>query len=259
MPTREDMRGLAQEIIKSYDTRARDVAQIRKATQAQLKEFDESHQAMARRQRTELANQRSKLATGVANQLHELDTAHQAMAQELRANLTRERSNLATSVENQLQELATAHRAMARELRADLGKVKPGLAEMEERRKAEVNAWMGEVAGAHAAAQKEWQNLVVTMQAKRGAAVAVAEAPTPAPAVAPVGEAKAWEEPEGEGVGDGGLLDQVFAYLADHPDGTRLVELEREFGLNRLESGRVVRSLIDDGKVEKRDLLYFAI
>ena len=73
------------------------------------------------------------------------------------------------------------------------------------------------------------------------------------PRVAPPVEAVVEEAPVG------GLRDRVFAYLADHPDGTRLTELEAEFGLSRIEMARVVRGLIDDNKVEKRELLYFAI
>jgi len=57
----------------------------------------------------------------------------------------------------------------------------------------------------------------------------------------------------------GELRDSVFAYLAGHPDGTKLVELEAEFGVTRIEMARMVRELMDDNLVEKRDLLYFAI
>lgn len=57
----------------------------------------------------------------------------------------------------------------------------------------------------------------------------------------------------------GELRDRVFAYLADHPDGTKLVELEEEFGVARIQIAKVIRALMDDNKVEKRDLLYFAI
>lgn len=55
------------------------------------------------------------------------------------------------------------------------------------------------------------------------------------------------------------LRDRVFEYLANHPDRTRMVELEREFGLPRIQMARILRNLIDENKVEKRDLLYFAI
>ncbi len=57
----------------------------------------------------------------------------------------------------------------------------------------------------------------------------------------------------------GELHDRVFAYLADYPDGTKLAELEAEFGVSRIEMARVVRALMDDNKTEKRELLYFAL
>jgi len=57
----------------------------------------------------------------------------------------------------------------------------------------------------------------------------------------------------------GGLRDRVFAYLANHTNGTKLTELEEEFGIARIEMARVVRELMDDNKVEKREQLYFAI
>lgn len=55
------------------------------------------------------------------------------------------------------------------------------------------------------------------------------------------------------------LGDRVFQYLANHPDGTRLTEIEREFGLGRLQAARVIRHLTDEGKAEKRDRCYYAI
>jgi len=57
----------------------------------------------------------------------------------------------------------------------------------------------------------------------------------------------------------GELRDRVFAYLTDHPDGTKLAKLEAEFGVSRIEMARVVRTLMDDNKTEKRELLYFTI
>lgn len=54
------------------------------------------------------------------------------------------------------------------------------------------------------------------------------------------------------------LRDRFFAYLADHPDGVRLVEIQRQFWLSRLGSAQVVRNLIKEWKARKQDLLYFA-
>ncbi|MDO8688792.1 MAG: hypothetical protein Q7R39_02050, partial [Dehalococcoidia bacterium] len=55
------------------------------------------------------------------------------------------------------------------------------------------------------------------------------------------------------------LRQQVFSYLADHPDGVRMTDLEREFGVIRLQMVRLLKGLIDENTVKKEDLLYFAI
>jgi len=54
------------------------------------------------------------------------------------------------------------------------------------------------------------------------------------------------------------LRDRVLSYLADYPEGSRLLELEKEFGVARIRIARVSRELMDDNLVAKRELLYFA-
>jgi small-conductance mechanosensitive channel len=203
--------------------------------------------------------------------MEEVTSAHQAMAKELRANLSKGHADLGASVASQLQELDRAHSAMARQQQERLAKVHGDLDRAEARRKASVKSWMEEVAGAHAAAREEWQNLTATMQAKR-AGVAVAEAlpevAPPPPAVeeavpaAPVAEA-AEEEEEAAEVGEvteelASLGRRFFEYLANHPAGTRLTELEHGFGLGRFQAARVIRHLMNEGKAKKQGLLYFA-
>ena len=53
------------------------------------------------------------------------------------------------------------------------------------------------------------------------------------------------------------LRNRVLTYLANHPDGTKLVELEEEFGTARIQLVNIIHALIDKHKVEKRDMLYF--
>ena len=55
------------------------------------------------------------------------------------------------------------------------------------------------------------------------------------------------------------LRNRVLAHLANHPDGAKLTEMEEEFGIARIQMARTIRVLIDDSKVEKRGLFYFAI
>ena len=67
------------------------------------------------------------------------------------------------------------------------------------------------------------------------------------------------EESAAGGAPFGELRDRIFVYLADHPDGTKLPELEEEFGVARILIARVIRELMDDNLVTKRELLYYAI
>jgi len=45
--------------------------------------------------------------------------------------------------------------------------------------------------------------------------------------------------------------DRLLAYLAQHAEGAKLVELEPEFGLSRPQLGKHLRNLVDSGKVVK--------
>lgn len=55
------------------------------------------------------------------------------------------------------------------------------------------------------------------------------------------------------------LRSRAFEYLAGRPDGTRLTELEQAIVISRIQMARIVRSLMDEGKAEKRGQLYFAV
>ena len=262
MPTKEEMHNLGQGIIASFEARTAGIASMREEVREQLGELDRNHQAMARRQRTDLARGRADLKANVNAQLHDLGQGHAA--------LTVQEGRRKVEVNTWLHEVDQAHQAMGRQLRADLAHgradlqqqvgelrsdLKRGcssLSRTEARRKGEVHAWMGQVAAEHAGARQEWHRLVHTMAGKRnsapaGAGPAVEEEHAVARAV--VGAVT--EELTALG-------DRVFQFLANHPDGARLTEIEREFGLGRLQAGRVVRHLMDEGKAEKRDLSYFA-
>ena len=125
--------------------------------------------------------------------------------------------------------------------------------------KTATQAQLRKLAEEQAGARDEWQTLTATMQAQGvGAAVEV----KPAEAVAAPAE-----EITEEGVAEitpitpetADIRGRTFEYLANHPDGTKLVELEQEFGVSRIEMARLLKDLMAENKVEKRELLYFAI
>ena len=242
---------------------------------AQLTQLDGAHHAMTQELRAGLAKGHSDLAGGVAAQLTQLDGAHHAITQELRAGLAKGHSDLAGGVAAQLTQLDAAHQTMTQELRSHLAEARSGLVRTEGSRKSRIRTWIHGVAATHAGARDAWQNLAAIMQEKRAAPTSSDGAPVPlylagrlpASPGLPAGQAGETmeipvEEAAGNGEEDGSLAilaNSAFAYLADHPDGARLANLEKELGLGRFQMNRVVRRLTDRGKVEKRDLLYFAI
>jgi len=259
MPTREEMRSLAEEIVGSYADRVAGIAQLRETVKLDLKGFHDSRTAMAKELRADL----SKVWANLAKDERE----RQAEVHEFRGELARIIAEGKAAVKTLLTEFDSAHQAMSNQLRADLAKGEEG--RLREARalkqelvrgvakiKSAVSAQLKEFADIQAGARDEWQTLTATMQAQRvGAAVEVKPSEVvAAPAMEMTEEEVAEITPE-----TADIRDRAFEYLANHPDGTRLVELEQEFGLARIKLVRVVRGLIDENKVEKRDMLYFAI
>jgi alpha-D-ribose 1-methylphosphonate 5-triphosphate synthase subunit PhnG len=251
MPTKEEMRSLGEEIVRSYEDRISGVARVKEAE--------------AERKRTgakEIAQRRSD----VGAMLKGFDDAHAAMSNELKADLAKvapalreseakrkrteakEIAQRRSDVGTMLKGFDDAHAAMSNELKADLAKVAPALRESEAKRKRteakeiaqrklDVSTMLKEFDEEQAGARDEWYKLTATMQAKRGGVAVEAKPPETVAA----------------------LRAQVFEYLANHPDGTKLVELAEEFGVARIQMAKVVRNLMDENKIEKRALLYFAV
>ena len=182
--------------------------------------------------------------TEVASQLGE----YAAMAPERR-----------TEVASQIGEYA----AMAPERRAEVASQIGEYAAMAPERRAEVASQIGEYAAMAPERRAEvWGGVVTVVPSAAPSPVVERPAftpPVPLTEEGPEEEAVEWAE-VGEVTAEfASLTDRVFQRLANHPDGTRLTELEQEFQLNRFLSGRAIRHLIDEGKVEKRDRLYFAV
>ena len=259
MPTREEMRSLAHDIVRSYEDRIAGIAQLRATVKTDLREFADSRIAMGRELRADLAK-------GEEERLREA----RALKQELVRGVAERKSDVSTM----LKGLDDAHAAMSRELKADLAKVAPALRETEAerqrtdareiaQRKSDVSTMLREFHEEQAGVRDEWQKLTATMQAKRGmpgVEVKPPEAVVPPP-VEEVAEDEAVARAEVAEVTPeiAALEDRVFERLANHPDGTRLVELEQEFGVARIQMARVLKSLMNENKVGKREGLYFAI
>jgi len=234
MPTREEMQSLAEEIVRSYEDRISGIVELRKIVKADLKEFQDSRAVMARDLRADLAQSVAARKAAVSSQLKELDAAHASMSRELKADLAK--------VRPALEEEDRKRQSEDREFRGELGRaVAQG--------KTAIQALLKDFGEVQAGVRDEWQKMTATMQSKRGGVAGAAKPP-----IEEIAKGAASITPE-----IAALREKVFEYLANHPDGTKLVELAEEFGVARIQVAKVVRSLIDENKIEKRDLLYFAV
>ena len=232
--------GMMQDFAHARTERRGEVATLFRGANNILKGFHQAHAATSRELRGDLAKVAPALRGAEAGRMR---TETQ--------NITQRRSDVSAM----LNEFDKARAAMSKELRAELttaqAERRRTAAQDSAQRRSDVEAIRVEVWGAVAPARVK-----VTPPPPRAEAPPVAPPPVEE---LPKDEAIARAEPVEATPEAVALRDRVFQYLAYHPDGARMTELEEEFGRARIQMATLLRSLIDDSKVEKRDLLYFAI
>jgi len=171
--------------------------------------------------------------------LKQRHTELKEMDDQVRATLTKAQADLAKAEKERVGQAQTDLKHRKAELKEMGNQVKATLAT--------VDKFLHESRSHQEKAAAAWQELAGIFQVKGEAGVVTVE------------EATARTEPIEKAPQKGALRNRVFAYLADHPDGARMTELAREFDVARIQMAKVVRSLMDDNKVEKRDMHYFAI
>lgn len=242
MPLSEDMHSLTQSIIASQEARDLGLSAIRASAAGQRKAARAEIQAC--------------------------EQAHQTMAQALKGDLAKCHSDRAQAEGQRtagfqcwIKQLSTEHQAMASSQKAHLAQCHNDRSQIEAQRHAQASAWLGGVATARYAAHADWLHMAETVRGIRARNTGcVAKAPT-APNTEEVSEEEAVTRVQ---VGQvtpefSSLRGKAFEYLAGRPDGTRLTELEQAIGISRVQMARIMRSLMDEGKAEKRGQLYFAV
>lgn len=166
MPPREEMHNLAQGIIGAFEARTAgitylrgEVVEHRHAAQAHLRVMDRNHQAIARRQRGELARGRAALHREVGGYRR----GTQVHLREVEATVREYRQ----ATQTQLHELDQAHQSMSRQQRVDLAN---GRTALHQATQSQLQGHRDELAGyrdEQAGARDEWRQLGAVMQAKR--------------------------------------------------------------------------------------------
>lgn len=240
-------------------------ADLATATATQLGDLRTARHGAAKQQQSDLAMGRANLARRMAMQLRELTTGRQAMGRQQHAELASGNAALVRGTAALLGGFAVAHKVVVQRQRSYLAEARAALTPAEGHRRSSVEAWMQQVAGTRAGARAAWESLCGVMRARRVGTSAPADSPSSAGTAEPAGDPAlaidaAPDESAASGRADGmveTLADRAFDYLAGRPGGTRLTEVEQELGVGRFYATRAVRHLMDRGKVQKRDLLYF--
>jgi histone H1/5 len=125
--------------------------------------------------------------------------------------------------------------AADKKLKADTGKMVAGF-------KAETDA-----------ASKAWGSLVKTMAEKRHGAAKKPAAPAAKKPAAPAAKKPAAKKAPAAPMGNQA---KILAVVKAKPGGVRLVEIESKTGIARIAAARVLKELIDGGRITKEELLY---
>ncbi|MDO8690746.1 MAG: hypothetical protein Q7R39_12175 [Dehalococcoidia bacterium] len=287
MPALEDMRSLTHEITQTHRQRAQAISGLKGGVSPMLSDFNSMRQNMSQSQRASLDRAAAANRATVIGMVKGFRGTRKNMSRKLHSDLTREaadRSAMSIALHNGLTQEAAARTAdvqskladlergrhiMARNLEANLSRedserramsqsLRGELARHAADLKAEVQTELKDFRTEHRAVQAEWHKLAVSLHSTMGGQVKMAvepqaTAPTPA---APTKTAEPAVEDNSELAV---LRTRVFEFLADRPDGARLVEIEEALGASRFQMSRALRSLMDDSMAEKRDMLYFAV
>lgn len=221
------------------------------ALSAEMRAIGHARASLAARQRQQLAHSRADLARQTAGLVAHARAGRQATAASLKEGLAAHRSTLHAEVARDLDQFAAQRDGLARDLRA-----------------------FGQT----------WKAFTQTMHAARGGLAPrtpASQPAPPAPSPEPTRPTPASQPPppapspeptqptsavrpgstEEESLASSTLsTDEIFSFLADHPDGVRLVEMEAHFGVPRIRLAVAVNRLIEENRAFKDDerKLYFA-
>ena len=137
--------------------------------------------------------------------------------------------------------------ATDKKLKADATKLVKQLSADNTELKADTQKMVSKFQAETKAAGRAWGNLVKTMAEKRGAKVAKKPA-------AP--KAKTPAAPKAKVPAVTGDAAKVMSLVKANAAGIKLTEIEKKTGLARIKAARVLRGLMDDGKITKEELLY---
>ena len=165
--------------------------------------------------------------------LDSFKASHKEMGTELKKELTQGVATLKSDVKGMLNDFQSSHKEMGTQLRKELADYDRGM-------KREVAGMRQVIRADLKEARADWQGMTQAMEAK-GAGVKV-----PPKVEVPAAE---------EEIPD--LEAQLLAAVRKHAMGITLAEVAKSLGVVPIVLGRAAKSLLEKGKIHKKDKIYF--
>lgn len=232
-----------------------EVAAIFKSTNEMLATFDKEHQEMSAELKAELSQNLAErveytrvLLHGFQKRLAEIGKENQKMAQKLQKDLAKGEVERMNDYNGVMKEIHAAIKGIQKEVK-EVQKATSGM--------------LGNYAQDREGAATEWNKMQAAIAKIRKTGLveqpkAVEKKEVKAEVVAePVIETPVEVQPKA--VIPMTLEEKVLDYINKHPNGLRISEMEQPLGETRMKLGFIAKGLLEEGKVQKLENIYFPI
>ena len=264
-----------------------EVLAIFKNTNELLENFDKQHAGMSAELRADLSKNLAerveytrKMLHGFQKRLSEISKENQKMAQELRKDLASGEASRMNNYKGLMKDIHTSIKAIQKEVK-DIEKASNNLiGDYSQDRSQGAAEWnkmqdtiaqlrkTGVVKPAKAAAVKAEKKKEVKSEEPAEPAKQVIAAEEPVAVSAPVeipaepimaAPVEVPQKPKNKAVTPMTLEEKVLDYISKHPMGVKISEMEQPLGETRMKLGFIAKALLDEGKVQKMDNVYFPL
>lgn len=256
-----------------------DVTNILNDTNQMLSDFDKEHQEMSAELRAELGNNLAErvkytndLLKGFQKRLSEISRENQTMAKNLRKDLNNGETSRLNNYKGLMKEIHTSIKGIQKQVK-DVQKATAGLIGNYSQERSDGQAEWSKMQATIAEFRKtgvikETTQPVVKAEKKKEPVIEVEVKPVDEVPVEEVKEVpvevkeipvevKIKEVPKP--VVPMTLDEKVLDYINKHPNGLKISEMEQPLGETRMKLGFVAKALLEEGKVQKMDNVYFPL
>ncbi len=247
-----------------------EVATIFKNTNNMLERFENEHLDMSAELRAELSKNLAErveytrtMLHGFQKRLSEISKENQKMAQNLRKDLANGETERLSNYNGIMKGIHVAIKGIQKEVK-DIQKATAGMLGDLSQDRGQATAEWNKMQDAIAQIRKTGVVTPKTPVKKAEKKEAIKEVPVEVPKAAPVEtviaapviEAPVFtsfkEDPKT-------LEDKVLTFINKHPKGVRISEMEKPLGETRMKLGFTAKALLDTGKVQKIDNIYYPL